>query len=90
MLTVAPVARDTTDNKRTIGTRSRVGDWKIYSWGDGEFPGMAAASAIMTLQVGATLTAVPADRIAMNKAVEYLMDALAPQLKSFQQALSAD
>jgi hypothetical protein len=51
---------------------------------------MAAVSAITALQVGATLSPAPADKIALNNAVEYLMGALAPQLESFQQALAAD
>jgi len=51
---------------------------------------MAVVSAITTLQIGATLTSAPADRIALNKAAEYLSDTLASQLKSFQQALIAD
>ena len=81
---------DATDNKRTIDKRGPIGNWEIHSWGDGAFPGMAVVSAITTLQVGATLATVPADKIAMNNAAEYLRDALATQLKSFQQALSAD
>ena len=77
-------------NRRAIEKRSPVGNWEIHSWGDGKFCGMAAVSAITTLQIGATLTPIPADRIALNKAAEYLLDALASQLKTFQQALIAD
>jgi len=51
---------------------------------------MAAISAITTLQIGATLTPIPADQVALNKAAEYLLNTLASQLKSFQQALTAD
>ena len=78
---------DATNNRRVIGKRSPIGSWEIHSWGDGKFSGMAAVSAITALQIGATLTPVPADRIALNKAVEYLMDALASQLRSFQQSI---
>ncbi len=46
--------------------------------------------AITTLQIGATLTPIPADQIALYKAAEYLLDALASQLKPFQQALAVD
>jgi hypothetical protein len=79
---------DATDNTRTINRSSPIGNWEIHSWGDGAVPGMAVVSAITTLQVGATLATTPADKIAMNEAVEYLKSALAPQLKSFQQRLS--
>jgi hypothetical protein len=51
---------------------------------------MAAVSAIATLQIGATLTPLQADKIALNKAADYLMDALSSQLKSFQQAIAAE
>jgi hypothetical protein len=84
------VAHDATDYKQAIHRKSPIGNWEIHSWGDAKFPGMAAVSAITALQVGATLTPVPADKIALNNAVEYLMGALAPQLESFQQALAAD
>ena len=84
------VANDATDNKRAIDKRSPIGSWEMHSWGDAKFPGMAAVSAITTLQLGATLTPIPADRIALNKAAEYLMEALAPQLKSFHQVLTGD
>lgn len=72
-----------------IEKRSPIGNWEVHFCGDGEFPGMAVISAITTLQIGATLTPVTADKIAMNKAVEYLMKALAPQLESFQRVLVA-
>ena len=84
------VAHNAPYNRRAIEKRSPVGNWEIHSWGDGKFSGMAVVSAITTLQIGATLTPVPADRIALNKAAEYLSDALASQLKSFQQALIAN
>jgi hypothetical protein len=84
------VAYDATDHKHAIHRKSPVGNWEIHSWGDAKFPGMAAVSAITALQVGATLSPVAADKIALNKAVDYLMSALAPQLESFQQALAAD
>jgi hypothetical protein len=83
------VAHDATDSRRAI-ERSPIGNWEVHSWGDGKFPGMAAVSAITTLQIGATLAATAADRQALNKAVDYLMDTLSTQLKSFQQALAAD
>jgi hypothetical protein len=70
-----------------IEKRSPIGNWEVHSCGDGEFPGMAVISAITTLQIGATLASIPADKIAMNQAAEYLMKALAPQLKSFRHAL---
>jgi hypothetical protein len=84
------VAHDATDSRRAIEKRSSIGNWEVHSWGDGKFPGMAAVSAITTLQIGATLAATAADRQALNKAVDYLMDTLATQLKSFQQSLAAD
>ena len=84
------VAHDAGNNKRAIDKRSRVGIWEIHSWGDGKCSGMAAVSAITTLQIGATLTPIPADQVALNKAAEYLLNTLASQLKSFQQALTAD
>ncbi|HEX3968191.1 MAG TPA: hypothetical protein VHW70_09525 [Edaphobacter sp.] len=80
---------DAADNQRPFTQKCPVGNWEIHSWGDGAVPGMAVVSAITTLQVGATLAATSADRIAMNQAAEYLKTALAPQLKSFQQSLSA-
>jgi hypothetical protein len=84
------VAHDATDYKHAIHRRSPIGNWEIHSWGDAKFPGMAAVSAITALQIGATLSLVPADKIALNKAAEYLMAALAPQLESFQHALAED
>ncbi len=73
-----------------IKKRSPIGSWEVHSCGDGDFPGMAVISAITTLQIGATLAPLPADKIAMNQAVEYLTKALAPQLKSFRHALVAE
>jgi hypothetical protein len=83
-------AREVRDEKRNTDKKSPIGNWEVHSWGHGKFPGMAAVSAITTLQIGATLSPLPADKIALNNAVEYLMDALAVQLKSFQQALAAE
>lgn len=77
--------QDAIDNTRTINKSGPIGNWEIHSWGDGAAPGMAAVSAITTLQVGATLASTPEDQIAMNEAAEYLKKALASQLKSFQQ-----
>jgi hypothetical protein len=84
------VTHDAITDKRVFKKRSPIGNWEIHAWGDGKFAGMAAVSAITALQIGATLTPVPADQVALNKAVEYLLDTLASQLKSFQQALTAD
>jgi hypothetical protein len=84
------VAHDAIADKRVFEKRSPIGNWEIHSWGDGKFSGMAAISAITTLQIGATLTPILADQVALNKAAEYLLNTLAPQLKSFQQALTAD
>jgi hypothetical protein len=84
------VAQDAIGSKSAIDKRSKIGNWEIHFWGDSKLPGMAAVSAITTLQIGATLASVPADRIALNKAAEYLLDVLASQVKSFQQALTAD
>jgi hypothetical protein len=77
-------------NKSVVDKKSQIGNWEIHSWGDGKFSGMAAVSAITALQIGATLTPVSADQIALNKAAEYLLDMLAPQVKSFWQALNTD
>ena len=84
------VAQGAIRNKLAIDKRSQIGNWEIHSWGNGKFSGMAAVSAITALQIGATLTPVSADQIALNKAAEYLLDTLAPQVRSFWQALSAD
>jgi hypothetical protein len=48
---------------------------------------MAAISAIATLQLSATLSDLPSDKSALNKAAEYLKKALASQIKSFQESL---
>ncbi len=90
MPVVTTVAHDAFNNKRAIDNGNPVGSWEIHSWGDGKCSGMAVVSAITTLQIGATLTPVPADQVALNKAAEYLLDALASQLKPFLQALAAD
>jgi hypothetical protein len=74
-------------NTRTAEEKStQTGDWAIHSWGNSKFPGMAAISAISTLQLSATLSESPADKIAISKAAEYLAKALASQIKSFQEA----
>lgn len=83
-------ARKAIDDKPATDKKTSIGNWEVHSWGHGKFPGMAAVSAITTLQIGATLSPLPADKIALNNAVEYLMDALSSQLKSFQQALAAE
>jgi hypothetical protein len=51
---------------------------------------MAVLSAITTLQIGATLAPLPEDQVALNKAAEYLLSALAPQLKLLLQTLTPD
>jgi hypothetical protein len=84
------VAHEAANNKGAIDKRSRVGTWEIHSWGDGKCSGMAVVSAITTLQIGATLSPIPADQVALNRAAEYLLDALASQLKPFLQSLAAD
>jgi len=77
------------EDNQVVGKKSQVGDWEVHSWGNGTLPGMAAISAITTLQVGATLTEDPADKLAMNKAADYLIKALASQLKTFRKLLVA-
>lgn len=77
-------------DKSVVDKKSQIGDWEIHSWGNGKFSGMAAVSAITALQIGATLTPVSADQIALNKAAEYLLDTLATQVRSFWQALTTD
>jgi hypothetical protein len=84
------VAHEAANNKGATDKRSRVGTWEIHSWGDGKCSGMAVVSAITTLQIGATLSPIPADQVALNRAAEYLLDALASQLKPFLQSLAAD
>ena len=81
--------QDPIDAQRPVSRMSPIGNWEIHSWGDGAVPGMAVISAITTLQVGATLAAMPEDKAAMNEAAEYLKNALRPQLKSFQQRVAA-
>ena len=84
------VAQDAIRDKRPIDKKGQVGNWEIHSWGNGKFSGMAAVSAITALQIGATLSPVSADQIALNKAAEYLLETLAPQLRSFWQTVNAD
>jgi hypothetical protein len=84
------VAQDAIKDKRATDKKVQIGNWEIHSWGNGKFSGMAAVSAITALQIGATLSPVSADQIALNKAAEYLLDTLAPQVKSFWQSLTAD
>jgi hypothetical protein len=78
-----------TDNNSVGEKKNQNGDWAVHSWGNARFPGIAAISAIATLQLSATLSEVPEDQIAMNKAAEYLAEALASQIKSFREALVA-
>jgi hypothetical protein len=78
-----------TDHNHTVDKRSSIGEWEVHSWGNSKVPGMAALSAIATLQLGATLAEDPADSITLNRAAEYLTSALAHQLKALQQKLAA-
>jgi hypothetical protein len=78
------------DHYHSVDKISHAGDWEVHFWGDDRLPGMAAVGAIATLQLGATLTEVPEDKIAMSKAAEYLTRALASQLKTFRRALAVD
>ena len=80
---------DATDHHLAVDKRSSIGEWEVHSWGTSRLPGMAALSAIATLQLGATLAEDPADSITLNRAAEYLTSALAQQLKAFQQKLAA-
>jgi hypothetical protein len=84
------VAQAAIRNRSVVNKKSQIGNWEIHSWGDGKFSGMAAVSAITALQIGATLTPVSADQIALNKAAEYLLDTLGPQVRSFWQELTTD
>jgi hypothetical protein len=77
------------DHYHAVDKTSHAGDWEVHFWGLDRLPGMAAVGAIATLQLGATLTEIPEEKIAMSKAAEYLTRALAPQLKIFQRALVA-
>jgi hypothetical protein len=78
-----------TDNNHIEEKKIQNGDWAVHSWGNAKFPGIAAISAIATLQLSATLSEVPEDQIAMNKAAEYLTEALASQIRSFREAFAA-
>ena len=73
-----------------VDKTNRAGDWEVHFWGDDRLPGMAAVSAIATLQLGATLTDVPEEKLALSNAAEYLIRTLAPQLKTFRRAWAAD
>jgi hypothetical protein len=84
------VAQAAIGNKGVVDKKSEIGNWEIHSWGNGKFSGMAAVSAITALQIGATLTPISADQIALNKAAEYLLDTLAPQVRSFWQTSTTD
>jgi hypothetical protein len=77
------------DHDHAVDKTSHAGDWEVHFWGVDRLPGMAAVGAIATLQLGATLTEIPEEKIAMSKAAEYLTRVLAPQLKIFQRALVA-
>jgi hypothetical protein len=90
MLPALAATYDMTDNQHTCDNRNAAGNWEIHSKGRADLPGMAVISAITALQVGATLAKAAADQIALTKAAEYLTNVLAAQLKSFQQALTAD
>lgn len=72
------------DSSRSEDKPTQIGEWAIYSWGNSKSPGMAAISAIATLQLSATLSDVASDKSALNNAAEYLKNALASQIKSFQ------
>ena len=74
-------------NSRPEDESAQIGQWAIHCWGDSNSPGMAAISAIATLQLSATLSDVPSDKTALNKAAEYLKKRLASQIKSFQESL---
>jgi hypothetical protein len=85
--TPTPIAGLPTAKKNPAKDQNtQIGDWAIQSWGNSRFPGMAAISAISTLQLSATLSQAAADKLALNQAAEYLAKALAPQIKSFQEA----
>jgi hypothetical protein len=78
-----------TDHNHSVDKASSIGEWEVHSWGNGNVPGMAALSAIATLQLGATLAEDPADSMTLDLAAEYLTSALAYQLKALQQKLAA-
>jgi hypothetical protein len=88
-LLMPATVHDATDQHLAVDKRSSIGEWEVHSWGNSRLPGMAALSAIATLQLGATLAEDPADSITLNRAAEYLTSALAQQLKAFQQKLAA-
>jgi hypothetical protein len=86
---ILPAGLPTTNKSPAEYKNTQAGNWAIDSWGSSKFPGMAAISAIATLQLSATLSETDTDKLAMNKAAEYLTKALAPQIKSFQEASAA-
>jgi len=87
--TVHAAVDGATNHNHAVDKRSSIGEWEVHSWGNGRVPGMAALSAIATLQLGATLAEDPADSMTLNLAAEYLTSALAYQLKALQQKLAA-
>jgi hypothetical protein len=84
------VADGAKDKKTAIDRKNPIGNWEIHCRGNGSSSGMAVLSAITTLQIGATLAPLPEDQVALNKAAEYLLSALAPQLKLLLQTLTPD
>jgi hypothetical protein len=85
-ITSIPSAKSSRTTKYPVAYKNaQVGDWAIHSWGNSK---LAAVSTIATLQLSATLCETSADKIAMNKAAEYLAKELASQIKSFQKAMA--
>jgi hypothetical protein len=84
------VADGAMDKKTAIDRKNPIGNWEIHCRGNGSSSGMAVLSAITTLQIGATLAPLPEDQVALNRAAEYLLGALACQLKSLLQTLDTD
>ena len=87
--TVHATGDGATDHNHPVDKKSSIGEWEVHSWGKGNVPGMAALSAIATLQLGATLAEDPADAMTLDLAAEYLTSALAYQLKDLQHKLTA-
>jgi hypothetical protein len=84
------VADGAMDKNPAIDRKNLIGNWEIHCRGNGRSSGMAVLSAITTLQIGATLAPLPEDQIALNRAADYLLSALAPQLKFLLQTLASD
>jgi hypothetical protein len=87
--TVHATVDGATNHNHAVDKTSSIGEWEVHSWGNSRVPGMAALSAIATLQLGATLAEDPADSLTLNRAAEYLTSALGHQLKALQQKLAA-